>query len=104
MNGLALLSLKFAITSDPHGIPYKIVNGRRTYSPGNLGSDGLRYVDGFVRTGNKAYLDRAIARAQKLISISSLSGGGRYFPYAYDYATEKLVAPWYSAYSQGFAL
>jgi D-glucuronyl C5-epimerase C-terminus len=33
-----------------------------------------------------------------------LSGGARYFPYLYDYATEKLKAPWYSAYSQGFAL
>ena len=41
---------------------------------------------------------------KKLISLSRRSGGARYFPYLYDYAREKLRAPWYSAYSQGFAL
>ena len=45
-----------------------------------------------------------MVRAKKLISLSRLSGGARYFPYTYDYAMEKLKAPWYSAYSQGFAL
>jgi D-glucuronyl C5-epimerase-like protein len=104
MNGNALLSLKIAAGSDADGIVYKVVDGRRVYSPGNLGNDGIRYVDGYVRTGDPAYLDRAVVRAKKLLSISRLSGGARYFPYLYDYSTEKLKAPWYSAYSQGFAL
>jgi hypothetical protein len=104
MNGLKLLGLKFAPGSDAQGIPYKVVDGRRTYSPGNLGSDGLRFVDGYVRTRNPAYLERAVARAQKLVSRSRRIGGGRYFPYDYDYGAEGLRAPWYSSYSQGFAL
>lgn len=103
-NGKHLLSLKVAPGSDSNGIVYKVVNGRRVYSPGNLASDGIRYLDGYVRTGDPAYLDRAVVRAKKLSSLSRLSGGARYFPYMYDYATEKLKAPWYSAYSQGFAL
>jgi hypothetical protein len=104
LNGKALLSLKLAAGADSDGIVYKVVNGRRVYSPGNLANDGIRYVDGYVRTGDPAYLDRAVVRAKKLLSLSRLSGGARYFPYLYDYATEKLKAPWYSAYSQGFAL
>ena len=104
LNGRHLLSLKIAAGSDSNGIVYKVINGRRVYSPGNLASDGIRYVDGYVRTGDRAYLDRAVVRAKKLSSLSRLSGGARYFPYMYDYASEKLKAPWYSAYSQGFAL
>lgn len=104
LNGSALLSLKIAAGSDADGIVYKVVDGRRVYSPGNLGNDGIRYVDGYVRTGDPAYLDRAVVRAKKLLSLSRLSGGARWFPYLYDYSTEKLKAPWYSAYSQGFAL
>ncbi|HUP54958.1 MAG TPA: D-glucuronyl C5-epimerase family protein [Methylomirabilota bacterium] len=104
LNGKNLLSLKRAAGSDSEGIVYKVVDGRRVYSPGNLANDGIRYVDGYVRTGDTAYLDRAVVRAKKLIALSRLSGGARYFPYAWDYATEKLDAPWYSAYSQGFAL
>jgi hypothetical protein len=103
-NGKHLLSLKVAAGSDANGIVYKTIDGRRVYSPGNLASDGLRYVDGYVRTGDPAYLDRAVVRAKKLSSLSRLSGGARYFPYMFDYATENLKAPWYSAYSQGFAL
>ena len=104
LNGKTLLSLKIAAGADSDGIVYKVVDGRRVYSPGNLGNDGIRYVDGYVRTGDPAYLDRAVVRAKKLIAISRLVGGARYFPYLYDYATEHLKAPWYSAYSQGFAL
>lgn len=104
MNGLHLLNLKFAPGADAQGITFKTIDGRRVYSPGNLASDGLRYLDGYVRTRNASYLDRALVRAQKLVSMSRISGAGRYFPYDYDYAGEGLRAPWYSAYSQGFAL
>ncbi len=104
LNGRALLGLKFGAGTDSDGIAYKVIDGRRVYSPGNLAESGIRYVDGYVRTGDPAYLDRAVVRAKKLISLSRLSGGARYFPYKYDYARERLKAPWYSAYSQGFAL
>ncbi len=104
LNGKALLGLKFGAGTDSDGIAYKVIDGRRVYSPGNLAESGIRYVDGYVRTGEPAYLDRAVVRAKKLISLSRLSGGARYFPYKYDYARERLKAPWYSAYSQGFAL
>ena len=103
-HGKHLLSLKIAPGSDSNGIVFKVINGRRVYSPGNLASDGIRYLDGYVRTGDPAYLDRAVVRARKLSSMSRLSGGARYFPYMFDYANESLKAPWYSAYSQGFAL
>ncbi|HEX7474223.1 MAG TPA: D-glucuronyl C5-epimerase family protein [Candidatus Limnocylindrales bacterium] len=103
-NGSHLLSLQRAAGSDAQGITFKVINGRRVYSPGNLASDGDRYLDGYVRTGNPAYLERALVRARKLLTLSVMSGGGRYFAYKFSYASEGLPAPWFSAYSQGFAL
>jgi hypothetical protein len=104
LNGGTLPRLATPPNSDPEGIPYKVVNGKNYYSPGNLAGDGLRFVDAYVRTGDPAYLDRAAIRARKLVALGQMRGGARYFPYPFDYPNERLVAPWYSAYSQGLAL
>ena len=104
LNGLSLPRLATPPNADPDGIPYKVVNGRNYYSPGNLASDGLRFVDAYVRTGNPAYLDRAVVRATKLRALGIRRDGALSFPYLFDYPNERLVAPWVSAYAQGFAL
>lgn len=104
MNGYSLMRLLPPPNSDPDGIPYKVVNGRNFYSPGNIASDGVRFVDGYVRTGNPAYLDRARVRAEKLKQIGFVRDGALFVPYRFDYPSEALKAPWVSAYSQGFAL
>lgn len=104
MNGLSLPRLATPPNADPDGIPYKVVDGRNYYSPGNLASDGLRYVDAYVRTGNPAYLDRALVRATRLRTLGIRRDVALTFPYLFDYPNERLVAPWVSAYAQGFAL
>jgi D-glucuronyl C5-epimerase C-terminus len=103
-NGQAILSLRKPADSDANGVPYKRVDGRAYYHPGNLGDQGCRYVDAYVRTGNGAYLDRAVVRARTLLRIAVRDNGALYFPYLWSYYGEGLRAPWYSAYSQGFAL
>jgi D-glucuronyl C5-epimerase C-terminus len=104
LNGRSLPKLAPPPGADPDGIPYKIVNGKRYYSPGNIASDGIRFVDGYVRTGDPAYLSRARVRAARLVAIGIAKDGALYLPYDFDYPTESLHAPWVSAYSQGLAL
>lgn len=103
-NGLSLPRLATPPNADASGIPYKVVNGRNYYSPGNIASDGVRFVDAYVRTGNPAYLERALARAAKLREIGVWRDGALYLAYPFDYPAEGLKAPWASAYSQGFGL
>ena len=103
-NGRGLLSLRKPSDSDANGVPYKRVNGRAYYHPGNVAEQGCRYVDAYVRTGNPAYLDRAVVRARVLMQIAVRDRGALYFPYLWSYWGAGLRAPWYSAYSQGFAL
>ena len=104
LNGASLPRLATPPGADPDGIPYKVVNGRNYYSPGNIASDGIRFVDGYVRTGNPDYLRKARIRAEKLREIGIAKDGGLYLPYGFDYPAEALKAPWVSAYSQGLAL
>jgi len=65
LNGKTLLGLKFGAGTDSDGIAYKVIDGRRVYSPGNLAESGIRYVDGYVRTGNPAYLDWVVASTRE---------------------------------------
>lgn len=104
MNGLSMMRLATPPNADKDGIPYKVVNGRNYYSPGNLAADGVRFVDSYVRTGDPAYLLRARVRAAKLRELGLVRDGALVFPYGFDYPTETLKAPWVSGYAQGFAL
>jgi len=103
-NGLSLMRLVPLSNSDEDGIAWKVVNGRNYYHPGNIADEGIRYVDSYVRTGNPAYLDFAKVRADKLRELGITRNGALFIPYRFDYPSERLRAPWYSAYSQGFAL
>lgn len=103
-NGGSLPKLAKPPNSDPAGVPYKRWNGKNYYSPGNIAFAGIRFVDGYVRTGHPAYLRRARAMAAKLVEIGIVKGDVLIVPYRFDYPAEKLRAPWASAYAQGLAL
>jgi hypothetical protein len=90
--------------SDPAGVPYKRWNGKNYYSPGNIAFAGIRFVDGYVTTGNPVYLRRARVLAAKLVEIGIAKGGVLIVPYGFDYPAERLRAPWASAYAQGLAM
>jgi hypothetical protein len=104
LNGLSLPRLATPPGADPQGIPYKVVNGKNYYSPGNIASDGIRFVDGYVRTGNPAYLAKARVRAAKLRAIGLVRDGALFLSYGFDYPAEGLRGPWVSAYAQGLGL
>lgn len=104
LNGMSLMRLRTPPNSDRDGIGYKVVNGKNYYSPGNVASEGIRFVDSYVRTGNPAYLDRARVRAAKLQQLGFIRNGGLFIPYGFDYPAEHLPAPWVSAYAQGLSL
>jgi len=104
LNGERLMRLATPPNSDRDGIPYKVVNGRNYYSPGNIAEAGVRFVDSYVRTGNTGYLDRARVRAAKLRALGFVRDGALFIPYGFDYPSEHLRAPWVSAYAQGLAL
>jgi D-glucuronyl C5-epimerase C-terminus len=104
MNGRSLGRLLPAPNSDAEGIPWRVVNGRNYYHPGNIADEGLRFVDSYVRTGVPAYLHKAEIRANKLRALGVMRNGALFIPYPFNWPTEKLQAPWVSAYSQGFAL
>jgi D-glucuronyl C5-epimerase C-terminus len=104
LNGNSLMSLTAPANADEDGIGYKVINGRNYYHPGNIADEGIRFVDSYVRTGNPAYLKRARVRADKLVELGFVRDGALFIPYPFDWPTERLTAPWVSAYSQGFAL
>jgi hypothetical protein len=105
LNGMSLMRVTAPLFgADEDGIAWKVVDGRNYYHPGNIADEGIRYVDSYVRTGNPVYLDFARVRANKLRELGITRNGALFIPYGFDYPAERLRAPWYSAYSQGFAL
>lgn len=104
LNGRSLARLTRPDNADADGIAYTVVNGRNYYHPGNIADEGLRFVDSYVRTGKKWYLNGAILRANKLRELGVVDGGALFIPYRFNYSPERLKAPWVSAYAQGLAL
>jgi hypothetical protein len=104
LNGRSLARLTRPDNADPDGIAYTVVNGRNYYHPGNIADEGIRFVDSYVRTGKRWYLDGAILRANKLRELGVVQNGALFIPYRFTYSAERLQAPWVSAYSQGLAL
>jgi D-glucuronyl C5-epimerase-like protein len=103
-NGERLRSLRKPPRSDAAGVEYQLLNGRRYYSPSRMGLQGLRFLDGYVRTGRPLYLARSVSRANKLLQLGIWRAGAIYFRYLRTWPGEGLRNPWYSAFGQGHAL
>ena len=94
---------------DRDGLPIKIVDKRRHYSPSGLAQFGLRYEDAYRRTRDPAHLEIARKALGKLMDLGVEANGGVFIPYRFDFAmhgieNEVMRAPWYSAMAQGLAL
>lgn len=94
---------------DRDGLPIKIVDKRRHYSPSGLAQFGLRYEDAYRRTRDAAHLEIARKALGKLMDLGIEANGGVFIPYRFDFAMheiedEVMRAPWYSAMAQGLAL
>jgi hypothetical protein len=72
-------------------------------------TDGLNAIESYRITGTKAYLQQALADANRLIDTRVESRGAWFYPYPFDFRlhgnkTETIRAPWYSAMAQGQVL
>lgn len=90
--------------ADAQGIPVVLIGSKAYYHPVAIALGGLRLIDSYQQTGTVGYLDWARKYAAKLRQIAIASGGGLYLPYWFDYPSEHLRAPWYSAMAQGLGL
>jgi len=94
---------------DADGVPMSVVQGRRVYKPAGLAQTAIRFVNGFQRTGDAAYLAYPEAIGRALVRTGHMSKGALFLPYAFDFAMHSnpkdiIRAPWYSAMAQGLAL
>jgi hypothetical protein len=94
---------------DANGIPMKQVGTGLYYSPTGLAQSALRFEDAYRRGHDPKYLALATKYLAKLISLGTMSNGGLYIHYDFDWPMhanpkEVLRAPWYSAMAQGLAL
>jgi hypothetical protein len=67
----------------------------------------LANLNSYRLTGDRIYLDRATANAERLLDTRTEIAGGWYYPYAFDwsfYGDTICKAPWYSAMAEGQAL
>ena len=95
---------------DAAGVRMLVVNGVQHDHPVAQAQYGLWLLDSYRLTGDPAYVDRAVAQAQRIIARRVVSGYAWFFPYDYDFALHQDAAkglqraPWFSAMAQGQAL
>ena len=70
---------------------------------------GIVNLESYRLTGDRFYLERAEAQAQRLVDRRVASRGAWFYPYTFDFRLhgnpdETMRAPWYSGLAQGKAL
>jgi hypothetical protein len=82
--------------------------GVRYDHPGNQARSGINLLESYRLTQDRAYLDRVIAQAQRLVDRRVVRGDGWFYPFPFPHRMhrrfEQLVPPWYSMMVQGQAL
>jgi hypothetical protein len=118
-DGVPAALLPYAVTTpvplvddgvhDAHGVRMFRRAGRLFNHPVAQAQYGLANHASYVLTHDVTYLQRAIAQANRLLSIRTVSRGAWFYPYQFDFAlhgkaSDTLRAPWYSGMAQGQAL
>ncbi len=96
-------------THDAHGVRMREIDGKLYDHPNYQANYGLENLESYRRTGDRFYLDRAVAQAERLVDRRVESRGAWFYPYLFDFRLfgnvhETVRAPWYSGLSQGKAL
>jgi hypothetical protein len=91
--------------SDHKGIRlFRWIDGRLYYRPGSVAINGMKRIDAFRDTGDRAQLEQALVQARHLRNMSIEDDDAWWLPFWFDYAPEGLRAPWFNAMSQGLVL
>lgn len=94
---------------DSHGVRMVVIAGRQYDHPNFQANYGLENLESYELTGDRFYLDRALAQARRLRDRRVVSGGAWFHPYDFDFtlhrnSAEKMRGPWYSGLAQGKVL
>lgn len=90
---------------DDDGVPlFRWRDGKLYYRPGGLAISGMKHIDSYRDTGDRAQLDQALLEAGKLRSIKLVQDDAWWLPFDFDYRPEGLKAPWFNAMAQGLVL
>ncbi len=93
---------------DRFGVRMSIRNGKMYDHPVAQAQYGLGLLDSYRLTKNRAYLDRAVLQASRIVARRTVRGTAWYYPYKFPFALhggkDVLPAPWYSMMAQGLAL
>lgn len=87
----------------------KAADGQTYNHPVRQASYGIWNVNSYRVTGDRFYLDRALAQANRLDETAVTRDGAAFYPYPFDFALHgdsrwMLQAPWFSGMAQGEAL
>ncbi len=83
---------------------YRWNDGRLYYRPGSVAINGMKRIDAFRDTGDRAQLEQALVLAEHLRGMVIERDDAWWLPFWFDYPPERLVAPWFNAMSQGLTL
>lgn len=89
---------------DQDSVPMYVYDGTPYYHPVYTSMFGIRFVDGYVRTGDANYLDLAERIAHRLVENANAANEQFLFPYNFNYTYSSgdfLGSPWYSGMAQG---
>ena len=90
---------------DKHGIKlFRWIDGELYYRPGAVAINGMKRIDAYRDTGDRAQLEQALVQARFLRDSSRIIDDAMWMPWWFDYTPEGLKAPWYNAMSQGLVL
>ena len=99
------LSLRPPPPVDDKGISlFRWRDGQLYYRPGSVAINGMKRIDAYRDTGDKAQLEQALVQAEHLVGMAIEEDDAWWLPFWFDYPPEGLAAPWFNAMSQGLAL
>jgi hypothetical protein len=92
--------------TDDRGVPLFRwrLDGELYYRPGSLAINGMKRIDAYRDTGERAQLEQALIQADALRRISVREDDAWWLPFWFDYPPEGHKAPWFNAMAQGLAL
>ena len=79
-------------------------DGQLYYRPGSIAINGMKRIDAYRDTGDRAQLEQALVQAKHLRDMRIEEDDAWWLPFWFDYLPEGLTAPWFNAMSQGLVL
>lgn len=83
---------------------FRWLDGQLYYRPGSVAINGMKRIDAYRDTGDRAQLEQALVQARHLRNMGIEDDDALWLPFWFDYPPAGLKAPWFNAMSQGLVL